>query len=213
MSMLTSEEHAADWFSGAGTWVVGIAAAALTFQQHRSVVKRDALEKKQMEYQQKADQDRLQMEKNQQQVEHYRESLGNWNHYRTDLARLASTYPLLRHSLIDPEKLRPNEAMNLARGTKASIPAGGLSHSKFFVEDEHMGGIAGLEIAIAFLRDACESFLSSPPALADALSHRLTRDQIQKYRNMGDAALSVSTQASKLSEKLNELRPTPPSLD
>lgn len=208
-----SGEKAADWFSGAGTWVVGIAATALTFQQHRSITNRDKLNKLQLENEATAARERLDLDRRIRDDQNFREAMGDWNHYRTSLARLVSTYPLLVHSLKDLSSLPSTDAFNFARGVKSAIPSAALPHNKFFVDAEHMGDIAGLEIAVAFLKDTCEEFLSSPSPGASTESNILSDAEKHKYKNMADAALAVMTQAIKISDVVDGLRPSPAESD
>ncbi|WNH48293.1 hypothetical protein PDM28_16720 [Stenotrophomonas aracearum] len=220
-SELTSPAHAADWFSGAGTWVVGFAATALTIQQHRAVAARDKLTKQQLDNETKAAEQRLRAERQERENRRHREALGDWNHYRTHLTRLISTYPMIAGSLEMGDQIPADEATGLARGVQAAIPREELSHSKFFVDETQMSCIAGLEVGVALLRTCCESFLGLPDTSGRRIFNLLSGDEVRAYRELSDAAQVVSTdaaqvvstQAVKVFEMVERMRPDQPTTD
>ncbi|OWB46072.1 hypothetical protein B7H27_11835 [Stenotrophomonas maltophilia] len=207
----TSGEHAADWFSGLGTWVVGIAAAALTIQWNRSTALR---EKQRHEHQ--AQEDRLRHEAAQRDAAMSRrrqaiEELTIWNKYRQTLATL--NLPSEMTGIHSPRLglMTAAEGLDLVSSIVSTLPKGEINHFFLLSSDEMVGKIAALEVALNSCRTLSETFIARthvPPPPLDAMP---MYEHSQKFlRQLMESAKAMAEMADELGQATDQLRPFVP---
>lgn len=212
LAPVLAKDHAADWFSGLGTWVVGVAAAILTVQWNRSTALRD---RERHDRQVHEEQLRSEAAERAASVVRRREAkveLAAWNGYRATLSRLT-----LPAKMFDAHSLRlgfmtPEQGISLVTTIVSTLPKPEINHFFLLSSDEMVSLIAALDVMLANCHTLCEKFMAVTyvqPAPLDAIpmqdqSRRLLRDILE-------VAQGMESTANELAKATDELRPEVPS--
>lgn len=211
LSPILAKEHAADWFSGLGTWIVGIAAAILTVQWNRSAALRDK-ERHDRQVQEEqlrreaADREAAAVRRREAKIE-----LASWNGYRATLSRLRLPAKMLSTRPLRLGLLTPDEGLSLVATITSTLPKGGIDHFFLLSSDAMVGKIAALDVMLANCHALIEKFVATthvrPPPLDEMPmqdhSRNVLRDVVETVRNLAQAA-------EELSMATDELRPEVP---
>ncbi|OUL11605.1 hypothetical protein B0X78_12885 [bacterium AM6] len=207
----TSGEHAADWFSGLGTWVVGIAAAVLTVQWNRSTALR---EKQRHEHQ--VHEEKLRHEAAQRDAAMLRrrqaiEELTIWNKYRQTLATLNLPSEMAGTHSLRLRLMTAAQGLDLVSSIVSILPKGEINHFFLLSSDEMVGKIAALEVALNSCRTLSETFIARthvPPAPLDQMP--MYEHSQKLLLHLMESAKAMAEMADELGQAADQLRPYVP---
>ncbi len=204
---ITSNEHAADWFSGTGTWVVGIAAAILTVQQHRATTQRAKAESQRQQFEQKAARDRQMAEQKDREDKDAKEWLAAFVDYRASLARLSMPSHLISSVPSRISHLDFRQAIDLIRDVKASFPPLPLPHGKYLQEDRHLPDIAALEAIANRSIALCDEIIGSlsDDRYTSVFPFLVSHDQTELMK-LVHAVTTLGTKADELGLEVDKIR-------
>lgn len=197
-------ENAADWFSGLGTWVVGIAATVLTLQQHNAKTKAEETEQARLLFEQKASEDRLAADAEERRRQENQQQFADMAKYRTAVGRLQLPHMFFQTDAKDISALSPDDIHALARTIKASIPALPLPTGSFVLPVEMIPRLASMEVAGSLCSSLCDGLLSegSPPPFSNVNAPFMLSIR-KKINEIASAASSLNKQATAIASTID----------
>jgi len=205
LAAVTSGEHAADWFSGTGTWIVGIAAAILTFQQHRSAVQRDRIAGERLEMERKINETRIAAEAIERAHHAAEEKAVQLNKYKVALARLGMPANWVRAAK-DPRGMSYDKALSIVTKIRDTLPVEPLEHSRWITKGDYLSKIAGLDALTGICRSRCEDFVrhGGPVHARVMLRPYLESSESDQLSNIFEVTKKIGEIAADFGELLDQ---------
>lgn len=201
---LIHSENAADRFSGIGTWVVGIAAAVLTLQQHNAKKKADQLEQARLLMEQDASEVRLAAEADERRRRENQQQFADMAKYRTAIGCLQLPHIFFQKEAKDVSALSPDDIRALARTIKASIPALPLPTGSFVLPVDMIPRVASMEVAGNLCASLCDGLLSEgTPHSFSSVTAAFMLSTRKKINEIASAASALNKQATVIASTID----------